>query len=145
MMPWKLMSTFGNYVFGWLVGYSGLLGPVAGIMVADYFLLRNTQLDSYSLYRRDGIYEYSKGINPRAIIALVLGVFLALSGIVITHLAPSIANAPWVLALTKLYDYAWFVGFFLSGGLYYVLMLGHVRRQSTAVHLIPAAPQEVQL
>src|ERR1700720_1315245 len=45
MMPWKLMSTFGTYIFGWLVGYSGLLGPVAGIMVADYFLIRHTHLD----------------------------------------------------------------------------------------------------
>ena len=43
MMPWKLMETFGSYIFGWLVGYSGLLGPVAGIMVADYFLIRRTQ------------------------------------------------------------------------------------------------------
>jgi cytosine/uracil/thiamine/allantoin permease len=42
MMPWKLMSTFGSYIFGWLIGYSGLLGPVAGIMVADYFLIRGT-------------------------------------------------------------------------------------------------------
>jgi len=141
MMPWKLMSTFGSYVFGWLVGYSGLLGPVAGIMVADYFLLRHTHLDSYSLYRRNGIYEYSKGINPRAILALVVGVLLALSGIVITHAIPTLAAAPWVQALTKLYDYAWFVGFFLSGGIYYLLMLGHIRRQAHINH-IPAAPQE---
>src|SRR6201993_296432 len=49
MMPWKLMETFGSYIFGWLVGYSGLLGPVAGIMVADYFLLRKRKLDVPSL------------------------------------------------------------------------------------------------
>ena len=40
MMPWKLLTDFQSYIFGWLVGYSGLLGPVAGIMITDYFLLR---------------------------------------------------------------------------------------------------------
>ena len=73
MMPWKLMSTFGSYIFGWLVGYSGLLGPVAGIMVADYFLIRGTHLDVASLYHRGGPYEYSRGFNPRAVVALVAG------------------------------------------------------------------------
>ncbi len=73
MMPWKLMATFGSYIFGWLVGYSGLLGPVAGIMVADYFVIRGTRLDTYSLYRRGGVYEYRNGINPKAIVALVVG------------------------------------------------------------------------
>ena len=111
MMPWKLMATFGSYVFGWLVGYSGLLGPVAGIMVTDYFLLRGTRLDSYSLYRRGGIYEYKNGLNPAAIVALVLGVAAALVG----RFVPRVAF---------LYDYAWFVGFFLSGAIYYLMMFG---------------------
>jgi NCS1 family nucleobase:cation symporter-1 len=109
MMPWKLMSSFGNYISGWLVGYSGLLGPVAGIMVADYFLIRGTQLDVGSLYHRGGSYEYSRGFNPRALVALVLGVALALCGLVLPSLR-------W------LYDYAWFVGFFTSGAAYVVLM-----------------------
>jgi NCS1 family nucleobase:cation symporter-1 len=112
MCPWYWMSTFGNYVFGWLVGYSGLLGPVAGIMVADYFLIRGTRLDSYSLYRRDGIYEYSRGINPAAIIALILGVTAALIG-------------KFIPSLVFLYDYAWFLGFFLSGSIYFISMLRH--------------------
>jgi NCS1 family nucleobase:cation symporter-1 len=109
MMPWKLMSSFGSYIFGWLIGYSGLLGPVAGIMIADYFLLRRTQLDTDSLYRHDGIYEYVGGINIRAIIALVAGVVVALIGLVV----PS---------LRFLYDYAWFAGFFIAGGVYLALM-----------------------
>ena len=111
MMPWKLMSTFGTYIFGWLVGYSGLLGPVAGIMVTDYFLIRGTKLDVFSLYCRDGAYEYKRGFNPKAIVALVAGVVVALIGL---------AVAP----LRFLYDYAWFVGFFVAGVTYYVLMLG---------------------
>jgi len=109
MMPWKLMSSFGSYIFGWLIGYSGLLGPVAGIMIADYFLLRRTQLDTSSLYRRNGIYEYSNGINPKALIALVAGVFVALIGLVVP-------------AVRFLYDYAWFVGFFVAGATYLALM-----------------------
>ena len=110
MMPWKLMSTFGSYIFGWLVGYSGLLGPVAGIMVADYVLIRHTRLDLYSLYHSEGPYEYTRGVNPRALIALATGVFVALIGL-------------FVPAVRFLYDYAWFIGFFLAAGLYYVLML----------------------
>jgi nucleobase:cation symporter-1, NCS1 family len=111
MMPWKLMETFGSYIFGWLVGYSALLGPVAGIMVADYFLIRGTHLDVMSLYHRDGPYYYARGFNPRAIVALVVGVFLALIGLV-------------AQPVRFLYDYAWFVGFFVSAGIYYVLMRG---------------------
>lgn len=109
MMPWKLMSSFGSYIFGWLVGYSGLLGPVAGIMITDYFLIRGTKLDTASLYHRDGRYAYSRGVNPRAIVALVAGVFVALIGLVVP-------------TLRFLYDYAWFVGFFVSSLIYFALM-----------------------
>jgi NCS1 family nucleobase:cation symporter-1 len=108
MMPWKLMSSFGTYIFGWLVGYSGLLGPVAGIMVADYFLLRHRHLEVAELYKRNGLYEYSEGFNPKAILALVIGVFFSLIGL-------------FVPAVHFLYNYAWFVGFFLSGGIYIAL------------------------
>jgi len=118
MMPWKLMSTFGSYIFGWLIGYSGLLGPVAGIMVADYFLIRGTQLDTVSLYRRGGTYEYTRGVNPRAIVALVAGVVVALIGLAVP-------------ALRFLYDYAWFVGFFISAATYYLLMSRHRPNRST--------------
>jgi NCS1 family nucleobase:cation symporter-1 len=109
MMPWKLMATFGSYIFGWLVGYSGLLGPVAGIMVADYFLLRHRRLDLQSLYHRNGLYEYRRGFNPRALIALAAGVVAALIGLILPP-------------LRFLYDYAWFVGFFLSSSVYLLLM-----------------------
>lgn len=120
MMPWKLMSSFGNYIFGWLVGYSGLLGPVAGIMVADYFLIRRTRLDVYSLYHRGGPYEYTRGINPRAIAALVSGIIVALVGL----LVPS---------LRWLYDYAWFVGFGTAAVVYVALMRGAVTEAAQPV------------
>ena len=109
MCPWKLLASPDSYIFGWLIGYSALLGPVAGIMVCDYFLIRGTELDVNSLYHREGAYHYSKGFNPRAIVALVGGVGMALLGIVVPR-------------LHFLYDYAWFVGAFVAGGLYLVLM-----------------------
>jgi len=157
MCPWKLLATPDAYIFGWLVGYSGLLGPVAGIMVCDYFFIRGTKLDVNSLYRENGAYLYNKktrgltwpagfvfaaivfemnkeffvlnpwrlllliavflagslvwirGVNPRAILALALGVGTALIGV-------------FVKPLHFLYDYAWFVGFFLAGASYVAMM-----------------------
>jgi NCS1 family nucleobase:cation symporter-1 len=119
MMPWKLMASFGNYIFGWLVGYSGLLGPVAGIMVADYFLIRRTRLSLHDLYHRNGIYSYTAGFNLRALIALVCGVVAALIGLFVPSLKP-------------LYDYAWFIGFFLSGAVYFILMRHVAHRKAIA-------------
>jgi len=108
VMPWRLMSSSHNYI-QWLVDYSAILGPVAGIMVADYFLLRHTRLDTESLYRREGPYEYRNGVNPKAVIALVLGAAAALIGI-------------WVPALDWLFKLAWFVGFGVAALVYVVLM-----------------------
>jgi len=128
MMPWKLMSSFGSYIFGWLVGYSGLLGPVAGIMVADYFFIRGTDLDIISLYSRDGVYEYSKGFNPRALCALAMGVALALCGL-------------FVRSLRFLYDYAWFVGFFFAAAIYVFLMRVFVpSRMAQVQEVVSSAP-----
>ncbi len=111
MMPWKLMASAQSYVMGWLVGYSALLGPVAGVMISDYYLVRGRRLRIDDLYIRDGAYEYAGGFNPKAIVALVAGVFIALIGLVVPPLH-------W------LYDYAWFVGFFVSGLTYAALMRG---------------------
>ena len=109
MMPWKLLSDFSSYIFGWLVGYSGLLGPIAGVMIADYFIVRRSRLVVDDLYRRGGAYEYSNGVNGRAVAALALGILVALLGLI----APP---------LRVLYDYAWFVGFGVSGAVYVLLM-----------------------
>jgi NCS1 family nucleobase:cation symporter-1 len=115
MMPWKLMTSFSSYIFGWLVGSSALLGPIAGIMIFDYYLVRNRQLVLEDLYVRNGIYEYGKGFNGRALSALAIGVGVAVMGLLVP-------------AVRWLYDYAWFVGFFVSGALYYVLMKSDPRR-----------------
>jgi NCS1 family nucleobase:cation symporter-1 len=109
IMPWKLLTDFNSYIFGWLVGYSGLLGPVAGVMITDYFLIRKTNLEVPSLYQADGAYEYRNGFNWKAIIALCAGIAVALSGLVVPTLR-------W------LYDYAWFVGFAVAALVYYSTM-----------------------
>jgi NCS1 family nucleobase:cation symporter-1 len=121
LMPWKLLGDFSAYIFGWLVGYSGLLGPIAGVMIADYFIVRRCQLDVDGLYRRRGIYEYESGFNPRAVAALVCGIAAALLGLVIPALRP-------------LYDYAWFAGFGIAGAVYLALTQRHdVRAKVTEV------------
>ncbi|HEX4650240.1 MAG TPA: NCS1 family nucleobase:cation symporter-1 [Granulicella sp.] len=117
MMPWRLLSDYSTYIFGWLVGYSGLLGPIAGIMIADYFVLRKRSLDVEGLYQRDGPYEYRAGFNPRALIALAAGIVVALVGLVVPP-------------LKFLYDYSWFVGFGVAAMVYIALMIGPDERAS---------------
>jgi len=114
MMPWKLLTDFQSYIFGWLVGYSGLLGPIAGIMITDYFLLRRANLDTDELYNPRGIYRYGSGVNYRAVAALAAGVVVALIGLLVP-------------ALRWLYDYAWFVGFLVAAAVYWVSMRKLVR------------------
>jgi NCS1 family nucleobase:cation symporter-1 len=108
IMPWRLLADYGTYIFGWLVGYSALLGPIAGIFIADYWLVRRTRLSLADLYDRDGIYGRW---NPRALVALAAGVGAALVGLAVP-------------ALRVLYDYAWFVGFGVAFLLYWALMRG---------------------
>jgi NCS1 family nucleobase:cation symporter-1 len=109
MMPWKLLSDYSAYIFGWLVGYSGLLGPIAGVMVVDYFIVRRRELQVEDLYLRHRAYEYSGGVNYRAIAALACGIAMALLGLAVPPLR-------W------LYDYAWFVGFLVAGAVHLALM-----------------------
>jgi nucleobase:cation symporter-1, NCS1 family len=101
MQPWKLMSSYGNYIFGWLVGYSGFLGPIAGVLICDYFVIRQKKLSAQDLYERGGQYEYSHGIHWRAIFSLAAGAGVAFIGL-------------FVPKLRVLYNYAWFVGFAVS-------------------------------
>jgi NCS1 family nucleobase:cation symporter-1 len=98
-------------------------------MVCDYFLIRKTELDVNSLYHREGAYHYTKGINPRAVVALVLGVVIALVGLA-------------VKPLHFLYDYAWFVGFFTSGAVYGLLMKLTASAPKPTVSLGQASAEE---
>jgi len=109
LMPWKLLADYKTFILGWLGGYAAFLGPVAGIMICDYFVVRRCFLKVDDLYLRGGIYEYSSGFNWSAVFALALGAGTALIGLAI----PSVR---------VLYDYSWFVGFAVSFAAYYVMM-----------------------
>ncbi len=118
IMPWKLLESAGSYLFVWLVGYSSLLGPIAGILIADYFFVRSCRLNTDAFYQRGSDYEYYKGWNLYALLALAAGIAPSLAGF-LTAIG-AISNAPGFLV--EIYNYAWFVGAFTSGILYYLLM-----------------------
>jgi nucleobase:cation symporter-1, NCS1 family len=123
MMPWKLLADPNGYIFTWLIGYSALLGPVAGILMTDYFLLRRCRLNSDDLYKHHGDYTYCNGYNVAAIAAFVVGVIPNIPGFLIQIKAVSPTLFP--VYLTTLYNYAWFIGLFLAAGVYYLLMKKH--------------------
>ena len=105
IVPWKLLDLYQV----WLITYSGLLGAVGGVIVSDYVAVRRGQLDLPGLYSTDGAYAYSGGVNPRALMALVAGVLVALAGL----LHPSLAF---------LFNGAWFSATIVSFVLYFLLM-----------------------
>src|ERR1700751_1895369 len=84
LMPWKLLSNYRTFILGWLGGYAAFLGPVAGIMICDYFVIRRRLLQVDDLYLRGGLYEYSRGLHWCAVIALALGAGTGLSGLAIS-------------------------------------------------------------
>src|ERR1700676_1317044 len=109
MQPWKLMADYGSYIFGWLVGYSGFLRPLARCLICDYFVVRKKFLLVEDLYQRHGQYKYARGFNWTAVAALAAGAGVAFVGLVVPP-------------LRVLYDYAWFVGFLVSFLAYFFLM-----------------------
>jgi NCS1 family nucleobase:cation symporter-1 len=109
MQPWKLMANYGSYIFGWLVGYSGFLGPIAGVLICDYFVVRKKLLLVEDLYQRNGRYEYRRGFHWQALAALAAGAGVAFIGLVVPP-------------LRVLYNYAWFVGFLVSFLVYFAMM-----------------------
>jgi NCS1 family nucleobase:cation symporter-1 len=106
MQPWKLLADPSAYIFDWLVGYSGGLGSIAGVLIADYWIIRRKQLILGDLYRTKGAYA---GWNWRAVVATLLGCFFAWIGLLLPPLRP-------------LYDYGWFVGFGVAFVVHFILM-----------------------
>jgi NCS1 family nucleobase:cation symporter-1 len=140
IFPWKLIADPSGYIFTWLVGYSALLGPIGGIMIADYYFIRRQQLHLPDLYQYTGRYAYQHGFNLRALLALAGGILPNIPGFLVTIGAlPRAAVWPWLVAV---YDYAWFVGFFLSAGSY-LLLMAKPQRAGTPIPARPAAGYEV--
>ncbi len=120
IMPWKLIADPNGYIFTWLIAYSSLLGPVGGIMIADYYFLRDQQLVTNDLYQTKGMYTFNKGYNMAALIALLAGILPNVPGFLLqVKLIDASVFPNWI---SELYHYAWFVGFFVSAILYRALM-----------------------
>jgi NCS1 family nucleobase:cation symporter-1 len=122
MMPWKILESTQGYIFTWLIGYSALLGPIAGVLIIDYYLIRRTELAVDQLYRDDGIYGYRGGWNPAAIVAFVAGVLPNIPGFMNAAFPESFPDVG--AGFKTLYTYAWFVGIAISALVYGVMMKG---------------------
>jgi len=116
MQPWRLLADPSGYIFGWLGGYSGGLGSIAGVLIAVSWLVRGTQLALGDLFRRRGDYTFLGGWNLRAVAATLMGCALAWSGPIFNRLGMPV----WFF--DKLYAYAWFVGFGVAGLVYLLMM-----------------------
>ena len=102
IQPWRLLADASGYIYTWLLGYSGGLGSIAGVLIADYWIARRRELSLEDLYLGNGVYQ---GWNWGAIAATAAGCAAAWSGLVFPALKP-------------LYDYAWFVGFLVAGAVH---------------------------
>jgi NCS1 family nucleobase:cation symporter-1 len=125
MQPWKLLADASGYIFTWLLGYSGGLGSIAGVLIADYWIVRRKTLRLEDLYLTHGAYRYKGGWNLNAVAATVLGCAFAWGGLVFPALKP-------------LYDYAWFVGFAVAFAVHAALM-GHGASSSSRTSTSPAS------
>lgn len=109
-VPWLWYGKFDMVEV--IVGAIGsVMGPVAGIMLVDYYFIRRRKYDIASLFTSsaNGRYAYHDGWNLRALIALAVGVVFALLGLVVP-------------VLSEMYAYNWFIGIIASGLVYLGLM-----------------------
>jgi len=123
MMPWKLLESTQGYIFTWLTGYGALLGPIAGILIADYWLVRGTKLDLDSLYSSHGRYSYGNGWNGKALLALGLGIAPNLPGFLAVAVPSAFGGVGPIWGV--IYNYAWFVGVAVALVSYAILMAPH--------------------
>lgn len=129
MMPWKLYNDAAAYIFTWLIGYGVLLGPIAGIMIVDYFFIRRKELIVDDLYRRGGQYEYRRGFNWVAILALAIGIAPNLPGFL--NAIGVVKAGPVSVAI---YEWAWFVGFLIAAVVHYAGMKLLTAPRAQAAH-----------
>ena len=123
LMSWELLKKLGwlntdvsveSLLSNWLITYSSLLGPIAGIMIVDYFVIKKQSYDVLALYQDDAGYP---AWNKAGLTAFLVPV--ALTVVAIT-----------TGALSWFYDYGWFTGSFLGGLIYYLVARGEIRSSS---------------
>jgi NCS1 family nucleobase:cation symporter-1 len=123
IQPWRLLANPHIYIFVWLGFYGGLLGAVAGVLIAGYWVVNRANLDLAALYQPAGRYWFTAGWNWRAVLATAIGALLAVGG---AYSAPGQGPFPpegLIPALKPLYDYSWVVGFGAGLVCYLVLSL----------------------
>jgi NCS1 family nucleobase:cation symporter-1 len=123
LMPWNLLADSNSYIYTWLGTYGGATGPIAGVLIADYWWVRRRNLKLADLYRTSGVYGYAKGWNWIAVVSLLIGVVIAIGG---ANSAPGTGPFPvdgYIPFLKPFYDYSWAVGLIVSFVLYGALTL----------------------
>ncbi|KAH7553479.1 hypothetical protein ACOSQ2_030105 [Xanthoceras sorbifolium] len=136
--PWRLLQSSESFVYTWLVGYSALLGPIGGIILADYYLIRRAKLSIKDLYSLSphGAYYYSGGYNLAAIAALIMGILPVVPGLL--QKVGLISTVPETLVI--IYNNAWFFSFFSAGFLYWFLSRFNGKQEAPPPTLDPLLP-----
>jgi NCS1 family nucleobase:cation symporter-1 len=137
IFPWELLANSSLYIFTWLGTYGGATGAIAGVLIADYWLIRRTNLRLKDLYTASGIYRYASGWNWRAVVALLVGIVFAIGGSYSAIGADGKATGPFpadgIIPLLKpLSDYSWVVGLLVAFVVYYVLAKAVPAREADA-------------
>ena len=142
IFPWALIATPELYIFTWLGFYGGATGAIAGVLIADYWLIRRTRLSLADLYKPNGIYRYASGWNWRAVVALLVGAFVALAGAYSGLDANGASTGPFpvdgIIPLFKsFYDYSWVAGLIVSFLVYWGLMTVSPAREAAEPETAP--------
>jgi nucleobase:cation symporter-1, NCS1 family len=130
IMPWKILESSHGYVFTWMIGYSALLGPVAGILIVDYYVIRRTRLNVNDLFRENGLYSYRGGWNPVALLAMLLGVLPTLPGFLnsaFPEMFPGVGDS-----FKQIFAYAWFIGLAIAAVVYGIGTFVNAARSDSA-------------
>ncbi|HUH17413.1 MAG TPA: cytosine permease, partial [Methylomirabilota bacterium] len=135
IQPWYLISDPAVYIFTWLGFYGGALGAIAGVLIADYWVIRRTQLKLADLYRSNGIYRYTSGWNWRAVVAVLVGGVMAVGGAYTTEGGSGPFPVDGLIPLFQpLYDYSWVVGLVVAFVLYAGLSKAFPEREAEVEH-----------
>jgi NCS1 family nucleobase:cation symporter-1 len=131
IQPWRLISDPNIYIFSWLGFYGGVLGAVAGVLIAGYWLRDRTQLSLPDLYQDSGRYWFSGGWNWRAVVATLLGALIAVGG---AYNGPFPADG-LIPFLKPFYDYSWVAGLVVAFVVYWALSITGTSTEHTPARM----------